>query len=116
MERPFVPVAPAAEIPEGKFRKVEVGGRAFIIANAGGSFYAVEDLCSHEDYPLSYGCLDGHRIKCSLHGSRFSLKTGEPMEDPADEPIATFRRGPGLVGSEQAHQLKRLAVVLGLFL
>jgi 3-phenylpropionate/trans-cinnamate dioxygenase ferredoxin subunit len=91
MERPFVPVAPAAEIPEGKFRKVEVGGRAFIIANAGGSFYAVEDLCSHEDYPLSYGCLDGHRIKCSLHGSRFSLKTGEPMEDPADEPIATFR-------------------------
>ena len=30
-------------------------------------------------------------IKCSLHGSRFSLKTGEPQEEPADTPIATFR-------------------------
>jgi 3-phenylpropionate/trans-cinnamate dioxygenase ferredoxin component len=90
MDKPFVPVALATDIPPGKFRKVEAGGRAFILANAGGTFYAVEDLCSHEDYPLSYGCLDGERIKCSLHGSRFSLKTGEPAEEPADTPIATF--------------------------
>ncbi|MGA7981530.1 MAG: non-heme iron oxygenase ferredoxin subunit [Chromatiaceae bacterium] len=91
MDKPFVAVAEAAQVPPGKFRKVEVAGRAFVIANAGGAFYAVEDLCSHEDYPLSFGCLEGDRIKCSLHGSRFSLRTGEPTEDPADEPIATFR-------------------------
>ena len=35
--------------------------------------------------------LDGERIKCSLHGSRFSLATGEPMDDPADTPIRTYR-------------------------
>jgi 3-phenylpropionate/trans-cinnamate dioxygenase ferredoxin subunit len=70
---------------------VKIDGRSFVIANAGGTFFAVEDLCSHEDYPLSYGCLEGDRIKCSLHGSRFSLRTGEPTEEPADEPIATFR-------------------------
>ena len=55
-----------------------------------GDFYAVDDLCSHEDFPLSYGCLEGDKVKCSLHGSRFCLKTGVPQEEPADLPIATY--------------------------
>jgi 3-phenylpropionate/trans-cinnamate dioxygenase ferredoxin subunit len=91
MEENLIPVAKASEIRPGSFRKVDAAGRTLIVANVDGTFYAVEDLCSHEDYPLSYGCLDGDRIKCSLHGSRFSLATGEPMEEPADAPIATFR-------------------------
>ncbi|NCF11683.1 MAG: Rieske 2Fe-2S domain-containing protein, partial [Gammaproteobacteria bacterium] len=37
------------------------------------------------------GCLDGDRIKCSLHGSRFCLRTGQPQEEPAEHPVATFR-------------------------
>jgi len=90
MQSSYVAVARADEIAEGKFITVTVAGRALIVARTGDRYYAVEDNCSHEDYPLSYGCLDGERIKCSLHGSRFCLKTGVPEEDPADEPIATF--------------------------
>lgn len=91
MDQPFVAVAPADAIAPGKFVKVAIADRSYIVANADGHFYAVEDNCSHEDYPLSYGCLDGDRIKCSLHGSRFSLATGAPLDAPADEPIRTFR-------------------------
>ncbi len=91
MELPFVEVARAEEIAPGKFIRVEVEQRPYIIARVEDRYYAVEDNCSHEDYPLSYGCLDGARIKCSLHGSRFSLETGEPEDEPADEPIRTFR-------------------------
>jgi 3-phenylpropionate/trans-cinnamate dioxygenase ferredoxin subunit len=90
MQPTYVAVARAEAIAPGKFLKVVVDDRAYLIANVDGRFYAVEDNCSHEDYPLSYGCLDGDRIKCSLHGSRFSLATGEPMDDPADTPIRTF--------------------------
>lgn len=90
MKPPFVAVASADELESGRFLKAEVAGRALLIAQVGEDVYAVEDLCSHEDYPLSYGCLDHDRIKCSLHGSRFDLKTGEPMDEPADQPIATF--------------------------
>lgn len=91
MDTSSVLVSRIEDVPAGQFRRVEAAGRAFIIARVGDAWYAVEDLCSHEDYPLSYGCLDGDRIKCSLHGSRFSLATGMPMEEPADMPIATYR-------------------------
>ncbi|NKN33083.1 Rieske (2Fe-2S) protein [Marichromatium bheemlicum] len=78
------------EVPEGGFIRVRVAGIDCILARIEGRLYAVEDNCSHEDYPLSYGCLDGARIKCSLHGSRFCLRTGQPLEAPADTPIRTF--------------------------
>jgi 3-phenylpropionate/trans-cinnamate dioxygenase ferredoxin subunit len=84
-------VAAADDIAPGKFVKVKVDGPGYIIARVEDRYYAVEDNCSHEDYPLSYGCLDGKRIKCSLHGSWFSLETGEPQEPPAEDAIATFR-------------------------
>ncbi|NEV64153.1 non-heme iron oxygenase ferredoxin subunit [Thiorhodococcus minor] len=86
----FVAVATTDAIPDGKFIKVMAGERPFIIARVNDSFYAVEDNCSHEDYPLSFGCLDGDCIKCSLHGSRFSLVTGDPLDEPADAPIRTY--------------------------
>ncbi|WP_295886821.1 non-heme iron oxygenase ferredoxin subunit [uncultured Thiohalocapsa sp.] len=91
MTEQLVDIGAAADIAPGKFIAVKVGGRSYIVARVEDRFYAVEDNCSHEDYPLSYGCLDGAYIKCSLHGSWFSLETGEPQEPPADEPIATFR-------------------------
>jgi len=91
VDKPYVAVARATEITAGKFVKVNVEQRGFIIARVGDNYYAVEDNCSHEDYPLSYGCLDGDRIKCSLHGSRFSLETGTPEDEPADTPINTYR-------------------------
>ena len=91
MDQPYVAVARTDAIAPGKFLKVVVEDRAYVVANLDGRYYACEDNCSHEDYPLSYGCLDGDRIKCSLHGSRFSLLTGAPMDEPADSPIHTYR-------------------------
>ncbi|HEY5791348.1 MAG TPA: non-heme iron oxygenase ferredoxin subunit [Gammaproteobacteria bacterium] len=91
MQGPFQPVAPVEAIPPGRFVAVTVAGIPLLVANVDGTFYAVADLCTHEDYPLSYGCLDGDRIKCSLHGSRFCLRTGQPQEEPAVDPVATFR-------------------------
>lgn len=88
---PFVAVVRTAAVAPGKFVKVVVDERPFVVANVAGRFYACEDNCSHDDYPLSYGCLNGDGIKCSLHGSRFNLQTGAPLEAPADRPIRTYR-------------------------
>lgn len=91
MDDAFQPIAVTADLPPGALKRVEHDGHAYLLANVNGVFYAVDDLCSHEDFSLSYGCLEGDKVKCSLHGSRFCLKTGIPQEEPADLPIATYR-------------------------
>jgi 3-phenylpropionate/trans-cinnamate dioxygenase ferredoxin subunit len=74
----------------GEMKRIEIDGHRYLIVNAGGQIYAVDDLCSHEEVSLYLGCIEGDMIRCSLHGSRFSLKNGAPMEDPATEPIKTY--------------------------
>lgn len=82
--------AALSECPPGKMRAVKVGGRSILLANVEGQIYAVDELCTHEDSSLALGCLKGDKVKCSLHGSRFCLKTGQPQEEPATEPLRTY--------------------------
>ena len=55
-----------------------------------GTVAAFEDLCTHEDCPLSTGELEGDRVVCLCHDSAFELATGAPVRGPADEPIRIF--------------------------
>lgn len=86
----WIEVATPDEIPPGGMKRVEIEGTRYLIAHTETAFYAVDDHCSHEEVSLYLGCIQGEMIKCSLHGSRFSLKNGEPMEEPATEPIRTY--------------------------
>ena len=90
MQEKWVEVATSDELPPGVMKRVDIEGHRYLLANANGTIYAVDDQCSHEDVSLYLGCIQGDNIKCSLHGSRFSLKTGEPLEEPATEPIGTY--------------------------
>jgi 3-phenylpropionate/trans-cinnamate dioxygenase ferredoxin component len=74
----------ADDLPSGRMTCVELGGRRILVANVDGIFYATDDSCTHEEASLSHGSLKGDLVKCPLHGSRFSLRTGEPLEDPAE--------------------------------
>ncbi|MEE8365705.1 MAG: non-heme iron oxygenase ferredoxin subunit [Gammaproteobacteria bacterium] len=87
----FIAITPATTIKKGRVKPFSVGGHNLLIANVEGRYYAMEDRCSHEDSPLSLGCLKGELIDCTLHGSRFNVKTGIPVEEPAVEPVKTFR-------------------------
>ncbi len=72
-------------------KRVEAGnGKRILICNVAGEFYAVDDMCTHEDSSLYLGCLHGDRVHCSLHGAEFSVKTGEPMAEPAEIPLKTY--------------------------
>jgi 3-phenylpropionate/trans-cinnamate dioxygenase ferredoxin subunit len=90
MSGEWVEVASSKDLRPGEMIRIEVAGDRYLVVNADGQIYAVDDLCSHEEVSLSLGCIDGDTIKCSLHGSRFSLKNGQPMEEPATEPIKTY--------------------------
>ena len=86
----FVRAASAGDLPPGRMTCVDVGGQRILVANVDGVFYATDDMCTHEDASLSTGSLKGELVKCPLHGSRFSLRTGEPLEDPAEEPLRCY--------------------------
>lgn len=90
MAAEFAVVFSVDAIKPGVTRRVTIDGHPILIANVNGAFYAVDDLCTHEDSSLSLGCLKGELVSCTLHGSRFSVITGEPMEEPATEALRTW--------------------------
>ena len=86
----FVEIVKAGELREGTMRCCEVAGRRILLANVAGRLYAVDDACTHEDASLSTGVLKGEHVKCPLHNSRFNVRTGEALEEPAEEPLRTY--------------------------
>lgn len=90
MNNRFIAVAELEELPPGTTRRVVVQGHPVLLANVEGEIFAVDDTCSHEDSSLSLGCLKGELVSCTLHGSRFNVRTGQPMEEPATEPLNRF--------------------------
>jgi 3-phenylpropionate/trans-cinnamate dioxygenase ferredoxin subunit len=85
----FVKVASRAELPPGGKKLTEVDGRAIAVFNVAGSFYAIDDVCTHDGGPLAEGELDGFEVQCPRHGARFDVRTGKALCMPAFEPVAT---------------------------
>jgi 3-phenylpropionate/trans-cinnamate dioxygenase ferredoxin subunit len=90
MDTAYEAVAEVGELSPGQMKKIRPGGKRLLLCNAEGDYYAVDELCSHEDYSLYLGCIQDRKIKCSLHGSYFDLVSGAPLVDPADAPIRTY--------------------------
>lgn len=85
-----VPVAKASEIAPGQMRIVEAGGERIALCNVGGTFYAIQDLCTHDDGPLGEGTLRGNVVECPRHGAQFDVKTGAAVRMPAIAPVRIF--------------------------
>lgn len=56
-----------------------------------GTYYALDDTCSHEDASLSEGWVEDGAVECPLHSTRFCLSNGVPQCLPATQPVATHR-------------------------
>ena len=86
----FVPVAHTRELPPGKMKRVIVGKERILLVNVAGEYFATQDTCSHEDASLATGSLHGDLVKCPLHGSRFNVRTGQVLDEPAEENLKTY--------------------------
>jgi 3-phenylpropionate/trans-cinnamate dioxygenase ferredoxin subunit len=88
----IIEVCPAAELAPGERRLVEWEDLEIGVFNCGGTLYAIEDRCSHDNGPLAEGEFDDElcTVECPRHGSLFDLKTGNPMTLPAYVPVDTF--------------------------
>jgi 3-phenylpropionate/trans-cinnamate dioxygenase ferredoxin subunit len=78
------------DLEEGKKLAVEVDGEPVAIVCSEDSVFAIRDMCSHASVPLSEGEVDGYTIECWMHGSCFDLRTGEPLNLPANVPVPVY--------------------------
>jgi 3-phenylpropionate/trans-cinnamate dioxygenase ferredoxin component len=79
-----------SQLPDEGAIGVEVAGVPVAVVRAGGEVFALHDVCSHEEVPLSDGEIYDHTVECWLHGSCFDLRTGKPTGPPASKPVATY--------------------------
>jgi 3-phenylpropionate/trans-cinnamate dioxygenase ferredoxin component len=88
----LIDVCPLEELPPGAMKLVPAGSLTVGVYNCGGSLYAIEDRCSHDDGPLCEGDWDASTciVVCPRHGANFDLTTGQPLTLPAYEPVAAF--------------------------
>ncbi len=105
-ERPH-PVCPAASLPPGERRIIEIEGRSIGVFNVDGEFYAVANVCPHQRAPLCTGDLtgttrasgvdniewhrDGEVLACPWHGWEFDVTTGETVFNPHRWSATTYQ-------------------------
>jgi 3-phenylpropionate/trans-cinnamate dioxygenase ferredoxin component len=65
-------------------------GEKIVLVRWRGEFFALEDRCSHQDFPLSEGEMDEGEIECVFHGARFDVRTGRAVSLPAIRPVKTY--------------------------
>jgi 3-phenylpropionate/trans-cinnamate dioxygenase ferredoxin subunit len=91
-------VAAVGDIPPGTRRLAEINGRAIVVFNLGGEFFALNNRCPHRGGSLDKGkqtglvesdgpgkyCYSrrGEIIRCPWHGWEFDIRTGQSWCDP----------------------------------
>ena len=86
----FIKVAKADEVAPGQAKCVEVNDKEIALFNIGGSFYAIDNTCTHVGGPLSEGELEGAQVTCPWHGGVFDVTTGEVLGPPPGRAVNRY--------------------------
>lgn len=86
----FQRVARLSEIPDPGRLVVELDDELVVLLHVSGEVFAIGDICTHDDGPLSEGDLDNHTIACPRHGAQFNIRTGAALTMPATRPTKAY--------------------------
>lgn len=89
-EPAFTRALPAADLPSGARKSLDLAGKSVLICHSNDRLFAVSNICSHAHEKLECGRVSRGWIACPVHGARFDLATGRAMNPPATRPIATY--------------------------
>jgi len=88
----YARVVQSVELRDGELMPVEIDGTPVVLVRHRGEFFAVQNNCSHKDFPLSEAGFDPRDevLVCAWHGGCFDVRTGAAVVLPATEPVETF--------------------------
>ncbi len=84
-------VTETSNLPPGTAMAIDVEGRRLALFNVDGTYYAIDDTCTHSGGPLSEGDVEGTEVSCPWHGACFNLTDGSVLTPPADEGVISYR-------------------------
>jgi 3-phenylpropionate/trans-cinnamate dioxygenase ferredoxin component len=92
VENGFQRVASIAEVPDGELRAFDLARGRVAVVHVEQELFALADECPHDLGSLADGELgsDEDAVICPGDGSVFDLRTGEPLEGPAVDPVTVF--------------------------
>jgi len=76
----YVKVAQTGEFDLVNKKKIILDGKEILVTKIDGSYYAIDNSCSHMGGSLYDGKLDGFHIVCPRHGSIFDARTGAVVQ------------------------------------
>jgi nitrite reductase/ring-hydroxylating ferredoxin subunit len=86
----LVKIATTSEVSPGTGKEVEVEGKSIALFNLDGTFYAIDNACTHVGGPLGEGELAGDVVTCPWHGAKFNVKTGDVLGPPARKGVRSY--------------------------
>lgn len=85
-----VKVAQTGDLSPGTGKVVQADGRSIALFNVEGTFFAIDNTCTHRGGPLGEGALSGDTVVCPWHGAHFNVKTGVVTSPPAPAGVRSF--------------------------
>ena len=86
----YVRACRSDELAPGEVTRVETDP-PIAVYNVEGDYYATDDTCTHEQWSLADGYVDGDQIECSWHFAKFCIRTGDVLSLPATKPLRTYQ-------------------------
>lgn len=86
----FIEICSVDEIIEGERLFLEIENKQLVLFKIDGEYFAIDDICSHDNGPLGEGELEDHNIVCPRHGARFDIRTGQAVSLPAVVDICAY--------------------------
>lgn len=71
-------------MPSGTCKVVQVGTKTIALFNINGTFYALDNACTHRGGPLGEGRVEGTVVTCPWHGNQFDVTTGQVVTGTRD--------------------------------
>jgi nitrite reductase/ring-hydroxylating ferredoxin subunit len=87
----LIEVAKTDDLVPGQGMLVEVEGKEIALFNCDGTYYAIDNECTHVGGPLCEGEMEGDVVICPWHGAEFNIKTGEVLCAPAEKPVKSYK-------------------------
>jgi len=93
MEGEWIRVASVSDVSDGDMIGVKVAEHEIALFRLGDSYYATDNICTHEFAYLTDGFFEGDQflVECPLHAGQFDIRTGQGLCTPvSEESIRTF--------------------------